>query len=96
MQKDREYILCAAILRIVPKKIKCRYRSCNDIYRCELGWRHADILYRFEGEVSKNPFDGGFFTSRGRYVSREEAATIARNAGQINKCDEILYSEDLY
>jgi hypothetical protein len=41
-------------------------------------------------------YNQGFLTSRGRYVDREEAAVIARAAGQIEREIESLSSEDLY
>ena len=83
----------------------------NDICFIELGYRHHDILQRFQGEVSKKSKDQGFYTSYGRFVDREDAAYIALLAGQIDieKCFSVkyvdgsairtlkpLYSEDLY
>lgn len=43
----------------------------------------------------------GFLTSLGRYVSREEAAVLARAAGQLEHRTQtgpahVLYSEDLW
>lgn len=38
----------------------------------------------------------GFFTSQGRYVSRETAADIAWKAKQIKMPESILFSEDLW
>lgn len=93
-----EYILCAAIKRNSPKECFQHYRS-NDIYDIELGYRHADILNRFNGEVSKNPNAQGFYTSCGRFVDRKEAYKIALIAGQIDcskGVDGELFSEDLY
>ena len=40
--------------------------------------------------------DQGFVTSAGRYVDREEAATIARAAGQTDSTRSILFSEDVW
>ena len=83
----------------------------NDLYDIEIGYRHCDIFARFGDEISKNPYDQGFYTSKGRFVDREKAAYIAMLAGQIDieKCLSIknvdgfdvvilkpLYSEDLY
>lgn len=96
MITDKEYILCAAVLRLIPKTEIVRYHTCDDIYRCELRWRHHDIMVKFKGEVSSNPFDSGFFTSCGRFVDREEASVIAKKAGQIAEDKRVLYSEDLY
>ena len=111
MDNKQEYILCAAIKRIERKKCNPYYDEMNDICDIEIGYRHHDILQRFQGEVSRKSKDQGFYTSEGRFVDREEAAYIALLAGQIDieKCFSIkyvdgsairtlkpLYSEDLY
>lgn len=95
---EKEYILCAAIRRIKPRECVRIYREeFHDIYEIELGYRHPDILHRFEGEVSKSPKDQGFFTSKGRFVTRKEAEIIAREAEQIDSIiGGVLTSEDLY
>jgi hypothetical protein len=49
-----------------------------------LGWRHPDILHRFSKEVSRNLNDQGFYTSKGRFVTREEGLEIAIAAGQVD------------
>lgn len=101
MDNTQEYILCAAIKRLSPKNIKHNpyYKGTNDILNIEIGFRHNDILLRFQGEVSKNPRCQGFYTSKGRYVNRTEAMDIALSAHQVNK-DTIhspsLFSENLY
>lgn len=107
----KEYIVCAAIKRIERKTCNPYYDKTNDICDIEIGYRHHDILQRFQGEVSKKSKDQGFYTSEGRFVDREEAAYIALLAGQIDieKCFSVkyvdgsairtlkpLYSEDLY
>ena len=106
----QEYILCAAIKRIHVKNCIKHYYN-NDIYNIEIGYRHCDIFARFGEEVSNKLEDQGFYTSKGRFVDREEAAYIALLAGQIDieKCFSVkyvdgstirtlkpLYSEDLY
>jgi len=97
MDNSKEYILCAAIKRIQPNPCNKLYvEKYQDIYSIELGWRHMDILHRFPGQVHKNPFESGFFTSHGRYVDRKEAARIAFECGQTNELKETLYSEDIY
>ena len=111
MDNKQEYILCAAIKRIERKKCNPYYDEMNDICDIEIGYRHHDILQRFQGEVSRKSKDQGFYTSEGRFVDREEAAYIALLAGQIDieKCFSVkhvdgftirtlkpLYSEDLY
>lgn len=107
----KEYILCAAIKRIERRNCLPYHDGLNDICDIEIGYRHHDILQRFQGEVSKKSKDQGFYTSEGRFVDREEAAYIALLAGQIDieKCFSVkcvdgytirtlkpLYSEDLY
>lgn len=83
MDNNKEYILCAAIKRIEPLKITPYHK--NDITQIELGFRHFDILQRFQGIVSKNQQDQGFYTSDGRFVDRIEAMKIAFNAGQVSE-----------
>ncbi len=84
-----EYILCAAIRRDYPRdcvqhyKLDANGKSVNDIYKIELGYRHSDILARFNEEVSRHLEDQGFYTSRGRFVNRKEAFQIAYQANQI-------------
>jgi hypothetical protein len=97
-----EFILCSAIRRKEPKECTKHYHD-NDIYGIELGYRHCDIFARFEGEVSTDPNDQGFYTSRGRFVDRHEAFFIAYHANQIpiflyddRGNDAKLFSEDLY
>lgn len=96
MDNKMEYILCAAIKRIEGKKCVPYHDGTNDICFIELGYRHHDIFQRFQGEVSRNPKDQGFYTSKGRFVDRDEAAHIALLAGQIDvkKCFKIKYLED--
>lgn len=76
-----ERILCAAIRRKEPRNLNLYHN--NDINNIEIGYRHFDILHRFEGEVSTSQEDQGFYTSFGRFVDRKEATVIAMNAGQI-------------
>lgn len=111
MDNKQEYILCAAIKRIKGRNCLPYHDGLNDICFIEIGYRHHDILQRFQGEVSKKSKDQGFYTSKGRFVDREEAAHIALLAGQIDikkrfsvkyvdgsaiRTLKPLYSEDLY
>ena len=66
------------------------------------GFRHNNIIGAFPTNT-KHINDGkeyktiqGFITSHGRFVTREEAALIAYNAGQIREQVKWLFSEDLY
>ena len=93
LDNSLEYILCSAILRKEPKPTTL----FNDIGKVELGFRHCDILQKFQTEVDRTPSAQGFLTSRGRFVSREEAKEIALKCGQITKTiSSVLTSEDLY
>jgi hypothetical protein len=98
IDRSKEYLLCAAIRRKEERDCpKVYWEQYRDIYKIELGWRHPDILHRFIGEVSKNPDDQGFYTSKGRFVTREEGLIIARAAGQVGDIiGGVLTSEDLY
>ena len=97
----KEYILCAAIKRKSPIKVTSQNYKTNsleedDIYSIEIGRRHNDILARFD-KANLEVMKQGFYTSYGRFVSREEALQIAKDAGQIQETDSNrLFSEDLY
>ena len=94
----KEWIMCAALLRKNPKNSKSYHEGVNDIDKIEIGFRHHDIRNRFLGEVQTGPSAQGFYTSKGRFVSRKEAEVIARNCGQLTG-DLIggeLTSEDLW
>lgn len=97
MDNKQEYILCAAILRKEEKEKTCLRN--NDIHKIEIGYRHCDIFQRFPNEMQTGSSAQGFYTSKGRFVNREEAMNIALNCGQVDK-DKVysdkLYSEDLY
>ena len=82
MKDKYEYILCAAIKRITPRQDTTMYHN-NDICNIEIGYRHHDIIRRFQGEISRNPDDQGFYTSKGRFVDRKEAMVIAMAASQV-------------
>ena len=97
IDNSKEYILCAAIKRKRPKKChRCYYQQLSDIFEIEIGYRHPDIMYRFFKEVSTEPYSDGFYTSKGRFVDRKEAARIAYDCGQTSEFKELLFSEDLY
>ncbi len=87
-----EYILCAAIHD--PADIDM---AGQPLIYC--GQRHCNILWQNKS-ISRNPYHQGFLTSKGRYVSREEALIIALENEQVMDITQIrgksLYSEDLY
>lgn len=70
----------------------------DDIYQCRIARHHAEILHIWGKEVDHNT--DGFYTSYGRWVDRREAARIAIESGQIQKCHyfggEKLDSSDLF
>lgn len=98
-----EKILCAAIwyddgkfYEAQPVNIKQGYVMC--------GRRHHNIiLLRFSltGEETYTRKGQGFLTDKDRFVNREEAYRIAKDAGQLllgdyQKEPYMLTSEDLY
>lgn len=86
-----EKILCAAICN--PDEFDM---AGKHLIYC--GLRHNNILWQGT-HVSRNPHHQGFLTSTGRFVDRKLAATIAKNAGQIENLQfssTELFSEDLY
>lgn len=93
----REYILCAAICYDdglyhihQPFNISSGYVMC--------GRRHHNIinLHFILTGLATTVEKQGFLTSKDRFVTREEAATIAYNADQIEKPKKELFSEDIY
>jgi hypothetical protein len=65
--------------------------------------RHHNIMHLYFRETGRcvAPDEQGFITSTGRFVGREEAAKIARAAGQIGEAKKThpqdeLFSEDLW
>lgn len=86
-----ERILCAAICN--PEEFDM---AGKQLIYC--GFRHNNILWQ-GNHISRNPNHQGFLTSHGRFVSREIAANIAKNSGQIKELQfssKELFSEDLY
>lgn len=108
IDNKKEYILCAAIKRketkVCPRGGKPYHEGINDILDIEIGFRHHDIYQRFFQELSIKPKDQGFYTSYGRFVTREEGMKIAYECGQVDKERAFredgrfneLFSEDLY
>lgn len=111
IDNSKEYILCAAYKQKKNTVNRQRYidesgedianiyyEPHKEVFDMRLGWRHPDILYQYRDEIDRSD-SGGFCTSKGRYVSREEAYKIAVECGQITKgkySETRLYSEDLY
>lgn len=88
MDNSKEYILCAAWKRKEPRKVESNpYRVPNDILNIEIGYRHHDIYIRFNDELVQEQSAMGFYTSKGRFVSRKEGMEIAIKCGQVVRKD---------
>lgn len=91
IDNSKEYILCAAVLRKTPRKVDNNpyHKENNEILNIEIGYRHHDIWERFYNELKipekGEPDTNGFYTSKGRFVSRVDAMKIAYKCGQINE-----------
>lgn len=117
-EQQQEIILCAAI-HFATDDVLQHHQPINITTGMVLcGHRHACIFGQYAGMFVKDRRDigitelsQGFLTNKNRYVEREEAAIIARDAGQLTnithdwskvKDDEWgtfharLFSEDLY
>lgn len=107
-----ERVLCAAIWVDTgvaePPRRSYAYPATGLLF---CAWRHGDCLTALQAwadrlapeeraRVGQDQLDGrhqGFLTSRGRFVYREEAMSLARAAGQVGDLKRnSLYSEDLY
>lgn len=100
IQNDVEYILCAAIWFDDHKEHVARPVNIDyGVVFC--GHRHLNVYAQLPWDTEERnklgikEIDQGFLTSKNRFVTREEASVIAKNAGQCtdSKC---LCSEDLY
>lgn len=67
------------------------------------GYRHPHCMYSMIAITGKRSvtvevgqYVQGFLTSKNRFVSREEAASIASAASQCDSSISRLHSEDLY
>jgi len=104
----RERILCAAIwYKDLPKAASTPSNIDFGIVVC--GRRHHDVISTVKAlsnlrtvtfsEDAVGEFEQGFMTSLNRFVSRSEAALIAKEAGQLREgvvSVQKLFSEDLY
>ena len=83
--------IIAAAYKVKPEYIckkgsvrKIGAKELDDIYQCRIGRHHAEILHMWGDEIDHDT--DGFYTSYGRRVDRREAARIAIESGQIQKC----------
>jgi hypothetical protein len=97
-----EWILCAAIWYKTPITPMHTVINCPiGVVMC--GHRHPHIIGQLKSVAGKRSvtsevgeYEQGFLTNKNRFVSREEAATIAFAAHQIEQEKKQLYSEDIY
>ena len=101
MKIDKEYILCAAIHYDDGKEYVHQPRNIDKgIVAC--GWKHHNCfailsaIEESEDKFDKSNITQGFLTNRGNFVTRKEGAKIAFEAGQIEKEQKTMFSEDLY
>lgn len=106
--KNQEYILCAAIWYKdlpVKKEIPNDRRLPRNIEQGVVfcGHRHPHCLYHMVAIYGLRQCEAGhevqgFLTNTNRFVTREQAAIIAKQANQIISTHKVetLYSEDLY
>ncbi len=110
---DQEWVICSAIYvdtgKDTPERRTRSYPKTGLVFG---GWRHADCFVALTAWAERltdaerlaiDPWHlrgnvQGFLTSRGRFVRREEAYSLAQAAGQIPDQQPIgrLFSEDLY
>jgi len=93
-----EYVICAAMYYDdglphihQPKNIDIGFVVC--------GRRHHNcfaILNLINPTFDHSKVEQGFLTSKDRFISRNDAAELALQNGQIERPVNILFSEDLY
>ena len=97
-KRTKPYIVCAAIhyndglsYRCQPVNIITGYVVC--------GYRHDNVVYihdQLSQGKTRRTDTMGFLTSDNRFVNREQASKIAFEAGQIDKPDDCLMSEEIF
>lgn len=99
----KEYILCAAIWFADKSNVLYAHQPNNIEYGFVMcGHRHSSIFSQFGMLVKQRQEAGiyeieqGFLTNTNKFVTREEAAQIAFDAGQTDVWLSKLFSEDLY
>lgn len=101
----RIYILCSAIwYKDLPDMRNLPSNCDRGIVLC--GHRHGNIIAQMhqtmglrtvlKGDNSVGEYKQGFLTNEGNFVTREEAAVIALESGQISEPKSYLFSEDLW
>lgn len=88
----QEIVISAAAKNPIDGLVVMSKRHGDDIF-----FNIVDKIYG--GDKLYHDWTQGFVTSKNRFVDREEAWTIAKNANQIRRVTGspgTLYSEDLY
>ena len=101
IDNSKEYIVCAAIWYQSGDKLQ---NTCKNVDKglVLFGLRHYifELLIKLYPNYKQSQDTiQGFLTSHNRFVTREEAAKIAFDCGQIEEKIakiEFLFSEDLY
>jgi hypothetical protein len=92
-------------MRIVRAAIKFKQLNSNryssNEYRIKYGWRHSEIFREMQKdgiEYDRSDYETGFITDERpiHFVTRQEAARIAYEAGQVPELKNTIYSEDLW
>ena len=105
-----EYVLCSAVwykdLELKkPEILAIRGISPYNVDRGIVfsGWRHGNCIYQMCAITGLRSIPAhvgeevqGFLSSRNRFLTREEAAELALERGQIDKPKRILFSEDVW
>ena len=104
INKNKEIILCAAIWykEVNPRATHRPINTPGGVVLC--GFRHGDVISQVLPLTEQRQFKlgehiQGFLTSKNRFVDRQEAWNIAKQADQIIKVsggEGTLYSEDLW
>jgi hypothetical protein len=102
--EQQERILCAAIYYVGKNIARPEIVAVGNPYNIDKGYvicgfRHTNIIathYKLTGQITRVENEQGFLTSANRFVSREEAADIAFEAGQTKDRKVKLFSEDIY
>lgn len=107
LQEDaQEYILCAAIYLQDGKTHVHQPRNIESGLVIA-GRRHHNCFATIAGLINREEYgkngniEQGFITSKDRYVTRQEAWVIAKEANQLHNSvatykEGVLLSEDLY
>lgn len=87
-------------MKITRAAIRYKMIGSNE-YKIDIGFRHSVILnqmYLNGIKYDRNDCQQGFITDEYpmHFVSREEAAKIAYEAGQVPELKNTIYSEDLW